>query len=136
MNYRNYHCGRKALTLSVERETPNASLLRDPRNGNYFIDYSDGSDQVEELRDPDEFDNLAKWWTRQQLSIETFRVRTTFIGADGPSEFYYSTEEKAQEYLDSCQNGEIEIVTVVGMDALPGEGCTWDDIRTRGGEVR
>ena len=37
-----------------------------------------------------------------------YRVTTTFLGADGPSSFYFASREKAQSFLDTqCTNGEI-----------------------------
>lgn len=56
-----------------------------------------------------------------------YKVRTTFLGADGPSEFYFSTEDKAKNFLAEQGNGEVEEVKVK-IDKLPSEGCTWADI--------
>ena len=60
--------------------------------------------------------------------MKVFRVTTTFLGADGPTEFYFSTEEKAQEFLDKQLNGEIEEGEA---PCLPWEGCHWNEIKYR-----
>ena len=54
-----------------------------------------------------------------------YKARTTFMGADGRSEFFFSTKEKAEEFISKQINGEVRRMIV---PCLPYEGCTWDDI--------
>lgn len=42
--------------------------------------------------------------------MKLYKVTTTFQGADGASNFYFSTQEKAEKYLADQKNGEIEEV--------------------------
>lgn len=60
--------------------------------------------------------------------MKAYMVRTTFLGADSPSEFYFSNQNKAKCYLECRENGEIELVEIDGISELPKEGCTWSDI--------
>ena len=59
-----------------------------------------------------------------------YRVTTTFLGADAPSQFYFNTAEKAEEFLDvECQNGVYEKVDIVGKQSLNYfDGCTMNDL--------
>lgn len=128
-----YHFRGKALSLTTITETPEAALLQNPKTGKYYIDYSDGTDSVEACANEDEFKELRQWWIQQNRETAAFVVRTTFPGADKASELYFSTDEKAQAFLDTCDNGETEGATIIGIDKLPSEGCTWDDIEYAGG---
>lgn len=69
------------------------------------------------------------------LTTELYKVCTTFPGADGPSTFYFDTADKAQKYLDSCDNGEI-IKTKVSSDTPLNysDGCTLNEL-TYGFEI-
>lgn len=60
--------------------------------------------------------------------MTAYKVTTTFLGADGSTEFYFSTKEKAREFLGEQQNGEIDEVEV---PCLPWEGCHWNEIKFR-----
>ena len=60
--------------------------------------------------------------------ITVYMARTTFPGAYGPTEYYFSTREKAREFLDAQDNGDVTELEDVAIDALPYEGCTWDEI--------
>lgn len=62
-----------------------------------------------------------------------YKVTTTFLGADGPSRFYFDTKEKAQAYLDNQLNGDITKYEVIG-DANYHDGCTYNDL-SFGGEI-
>lgn len=58
-----------------------------------------------------------------------FQVTTTFSGADGASEFYFDTEEKAKNFLETCQNGESEAVKIESEYKLNySDGCTLNDL--------
>ncbi len=58
-----------------------------------------------------------------------FRLRTTYTGADGPSETYYDTAEKAQATLATLDNGEIEKVTFEADYKLNyWDGCSYDTL--------
>ena len=59
-----YHCERMTYRLQTIIETPEAALLQDPRTGKYYIDYSDGTDVVEECADALAFDELRNEWIR------------------------------------------------------------------------
>lgn len=59
--------------------------------------------------------------------MKAYRVTTTFWGADGPSMFYFSTEDGARNFLADLYNGEVEEITVK-INKLPFEGCNWGDI--------
>lgn len=62
--------------------------------------------------------------------MKLYRVTTTFLGAGGPSQFYFKTSEKAENFLvTECQNGEIEKVDVIGKQPLNYfDGCTMNDL--------
>lgn len=62
-----------------------------------------------------------------------YKVTTTFLGAYGPSTFYFDTIEKAQNYLDDQLNGEITKFEVKG-DVNYHDGCTYNDL-SFGGEI-
>ncbi len=128
-----YHFRGKALSLVTITETPEAALLQNPKTGKYYIDYSGGTDCVEPCADEEEFKHLRQWWIQQSLETAAFVVRTTYPGADKASELYFSTDDEAQAFLDTCDNGEIEGVTIIGVDKLPSEGCTWNEIEYHGG---
>ncbi len=58
-----------------------------------------------------------------------YRVRTTFIGADAPSEFYFDNIKSAENYLSTLVNGEIEAVTIKADYPLNySQGCTLADL--------
>ena len=57
-------------------------------------------------------------------------VRTTFLGADNYSEFYFLDLDAAIEFLGTCLNGSVEEEYVFGAE--PHElwnGMTWDEIQ-------
>lgn len=58
-----------------------------------------------------------------------FRVTTTFIGADKPSEFFFDTLAHAEMNLAHLDNGEVEKV-VITSDYIPNfwNGCTLNDM--------
>ena len=60
--------------------------------------------------------------------ITVYMARTTFPGAYGPTEYHFSTREKAREFIDAQDNGDVTELEDVAIDALPYEGCTWDEI--------
>ena len=62
--------------------------------------------------------------------MKLYRVTTTFIGADKPSNLYFNTEEKAKTFvMAECQNGEIKPVDVVADYPLNyADGCTINDL--------
>lgn len=62
-----------------------------------------------------------------------YTVTTTFPGADGASRFFYNAEEKARDYLRTCDNGEINAVSV-SDNANYSDGCTYNDL-TMGGMI-
>jgi hypothetical protein len=45
---------------------------------------------------------------------DLYRVRTTFLGADEPTELYFEKLEDASKFYFSCKNGEFESVRVYG----------------------
>lgn len=58
-----------------------------------------------------------------------YRLRTTFLGADSATELYFDTLEKAQKELESCVNGEIDLVTFEADYKLNYcDGCTYNDL--------
>jgi len=57
-----------------------------------------------------------------------YLARTTFLGADGPSEFYFDTSEKAKKYISQQANGEVEEVTVECEKLNYFDGCTYNDL--------
>lgn len=61
--------------------------------------------------------------------MKLYKVYTTFKGANGPSHFYYDTEEKAQKFLNNQENGEIKPVEVIADYELNySDGCTFNDL--------
>ena len=54
-----YHYNYKGIYLQVIEERPEAALLKEPGTDHYYIDYSDGTDSVELLVSPDDFEALA-----------------------------------------------------------------------------
>lgn len=60
--------------------------------------------------------------------ITVYMARTTFSGAYGPTEFYFSTKEAADAFIRGQYNGNVREVEDVAVDALPYEGCSWDEI--------
>lgn len=62
--------------------------------------------------------------------MKLYRVTTTFIGADSPSVLYFNTEEKAQTFLSTCQNGGADLVDVLTADGEYNysDGCTLNDL--------
>lgn len=60
--------------------------------------------------------------------ITVYMARTTFPGAYGPSEFYFSTREAADSFIRGQYNGNVTELEDVAIDALPYEGCSWDEI--------
>ena len=62
--------------------------------------------------------------------MKLYRVTTTFLGADAPSQFYFKTAEKSEDFLDTeCQNGQYEKVDIVSKNPLNYfDGCTMNDL--------
>lgn len=60
--------------------------------------------------------------------MKAYKVTTTFLGADGASDFYFSTKAQAELELRYLSNGKYEVVEIAGLSELPKEGCTWSDI--------
>ena len=58
--------------------------------------------------------------------MKIYAARTRFEGADAPTTRYFSSAEKAQEYLNKQDNGEY---WELNAEVLPYEGCSWDDIK-------
>lgn len=54
--------------------------------------------------------------------------QTTYAGADAPTKRYFSTEEKAQEWLEDQANGEYWASYDANIHTIPYEGCTGDDL--------
>lgn len=58
-----------------------------------------------------------------------YRVRTTHLGADAPSEYYFDTLAGAEMDLHHLSNGEVEKVTIDSNYPLNySSGCTMDDL--------
>ena len=62
------------------------------------------------------------------MTRDFYLVRTTFLGSDSPSEFYFDTEEKAKKYLADQTNGEIEKVSVDCEKFNYSDGCTYNEL--------
>ena len=64
------------------------------------------------------------------MKTKLYCVETTFLGADGPSKFYFDEPEKAEKFLEKeCQNGGIEIIGVISEYRLNySDGCTWNEL--------
>jgi hypothetical protein len=61
--------------------------------------------------------------------LELYVVRTTHLGADKASEYYFDDFRKASEYLQNeCDNGEIELVRVFGKYSNYTDGCTYNEL--------
>lgn len=70
------------------------------------------------------------------MTTTLYRLRTTFIGASAPSEFYFNTLAHAEMNLHHLSNGEIEKVRVTSDGVLNYfDGCTYNDL-TIGGLIR
>lgn len=70
-------------------------------------------------------------WKKLDLlnKTELYKVYTAFPGADGPSTFYFDTADKAQKYLDSCDNGKIIKVKITSSAPLNySDGCTLNEL--------
>lgn len=59
-----------------------------------------------------------------------YRLRTTYLGASGPSEYYYKNKADAEKELWDLDNGEIEKVEVTSDFPLNycRDGCTMCDL--------
>lgn len=58
-----------------------------------------------------------------------YRVRTTHLGADAPSEYFFDTLAGAEMNLHHLSNGEVEKVTLESNYPLNyTAGCTMDDL--------
>ena len=62
--------------------------------------------------------------------VKIYKVTTTLLGADVPSQFFYDSLSKAQKALEKFENGEIDGI-YVKPQMLEGyeDGCTWDSLR-------
>lgn len=70
-------------------------------------------------------------WKKLDLlnKTELYKVYTAFPGADGPSTFYFDTADKAQKYLDGCDNGKIIKVKITSNEPLNySDGCTLNEL--------
>ena len=59
---------------------------------------------------------------------ELYKVTTTFLGADGPSDFYFDNADKAETFLAKQINGEITKVRVTAEYLNYSDGCTYNDL--------
>ena len=48
-----------------------------------------------------------------------YRVRTTFTGADGATAYYFSDRNNAETFLDTCDNGELDMVLAMADYPVP-----------------
>lgn len=63
------------------------------------------------------------------MTTTLYRVRTTHIGADAPSEYYFDTLAGAELNLRHLGNGEIHKVTIESDYPLNySAGCTMNDL--------
>lgn len=98
--------------------TENEEMIKDALNGQI----SDGI-----------FKNSRTGLIKEVYCTTLFKLRTTFLDADGPSTFYYDTKDKATSELVSLGfsviNGEVERVRIV-TDYQPNyfDGCTLNDL--------
>ena len=59
---------------------------------------------------------------------ELYKVTTTFLGADRPSDFYFDNADKAETFLAKQINGEITKVRVTAEYLNYSDGCTYNDL--------
>ena len=58
-----------------------------------------------------------------------YKTITTYQGADGPSYSYFDTEERAQNFISSLDNGEVVKVEITADYKLNySDGCTFNDL--------
>ena len=58
-----------------------------------------------------------------------YRVKTTWLGADSASEYYFDTKAAAENNLRHLGNGEVDKVTIESDYPLNySAGCTMDDL--------
>ena len=57
-----------------------------------------------------------------------WEVKTTFLGADAPTTFYFRTEKAARIFADTCDNYDLKQVQIDGVYYIPFNGCVWNDI--------
>lgn len=126
-------------------ETPTGRLVVDDYNGSlyYCTKYDADTDGNLVLADDDwrlTREELAKElgaypiWDDDEITI-LWRVRTTFLGADRPSEFYFDTQAGAEMNLAHLDNGNVEKVSITSDYPLEySTGCTLDDL-THGGLI-
>ena len=70
------------------------------------------------------------------MKKKLFEVSTTFLGADGSSNLYFDTKEKAEKFLSKCHNGEInEIIAESDTEINYSDCCTYNDLCGWGGTV-
>lgn len=62
------------------------------------------------------------------MEKKLYKVRTTFLGADKYSEFYFDTMEKAQNFLQKQNNGEIVKVIAFGDGLNYSDECTFNEL--------
>lgn len=66
-----------------------------------------------------------------------YEVSTRFLGADGPTEFYFDTKEKAKNFLEKCHNGEInEVIAESDTEINYSDGCYYHELCGWGGDVK
>lgn len=61
--------------------------------------------------------------------MKFYVAQTTYTGADAPTKRYFSTAEKAEEWLKEHSNGECYSDYDESIHVIPYEGCTGDDLR-------
>lgn len=67
--------------------------------------------------------------SRKDTKMKLYRLTTTWVGANGPSRYYFDTLEKALAYMARCENGEIEKVGIAADYQINySDGCTEGDL--------
>ena len=70
------------------------------------------------------------------MKKQLFEVSTTFLGADEPTELYFDTKEKAENFLSKQDNGYITKITAESDTKINYfDGCTYNDLCGWGGIV-
>ena len=63
------------------------------------------------------------------MEKQLFEVSTTFLGADDPTELYFDTKEKAENFLSKQDNGYItKIIAESNTKINYSDGCTYNDL--------
>lgn len=70
------------------------------------------------------------------MEKQLFEVSTKFLGADEPTELYFDTKEKAENFLIKQDNGYITKITAESNTQINySDGCTYNDLCGCGGIV-